>query len=998
MKMYLKYYFLINLLFILCSFTNTVSSEPVQCSSEYDYMCFYESALNISKELQFIDDDNLFEDKVKQATIDYEKFLSLVDLNGFEVSNEVLIFTYNELSLLNKTKVQSSDFEAFEEVIDYIQKSIDLGAVWNTWQYCDYAYEFYEWNKSENLNEEKKQVLDNYLNEALDNCLFFIKEGQYTEISDAEFLQDYWGKASREAFVFKSFYNLLWIYYDQLNSAESLKYALIAEEKANSKKEEWLGVDVNLFPILYNFLGWSYSNGYGTPKDHIKSIKYLEKASELNDYNASSNLGDRYRLGDFVEQDFLKAKFYYEQTLEINDEDPWTLFHLGQMYAHGWGVEKDETKSAEFFERILNLYLIAIKNPEEYYDWELERIEDTYDTAERYLQYWDGHKYTATTSYVCNQASEKYYKNYNLSHLVSVCSELAEAGDIAAAYWMIEFYALGNEVTQDYQHAYNLLNELIETIEIDKNKYVKSLENKSYNEKEVQDTLDMYLDFLKMIAFDFISKGNVSGVEPEKAYSFISDVLIGESGKIQFLKFNDSTYTPDFINLALLKVEGWGTDQDLYGAEEIIKKIRHKIDFFQNNPDQINIQYETEDDFKENSFFLSEVEDRLSQVKSGFDTKSNIFLAFPAIYTGTFQFYDGFSQAAWLSLDMPKQIGIDKYLLTGKIKISSNIYEDEEYLVSGVLDEKTRLISFDEFDIGDFATTSAEYVPGQYHGNFNEDYDSFNANFVSKKTSDHAYLEVYKTKSERADQKKDYKEILGIGKQYAILIGNNEYKNLKPLNTATADARSLGDLLKNKYGFEVEEPLINATRSEILTKLADMGNILSENDSLLIFYAGHGRQEEITGRGYWSPIDANKQDYINDISNDDITNLLQKIDAKHILVIADTCYSGTLVLRGDNRIENINLKYLKDLGSKYSRKALTSGALQPVSDSGSNGHSAFASSLLRALANNSEVLTANALHEYIRPDIMSNYKQTPLYNIVASTKDEGGEFLFIPIQ
>ena len=185
----------------------------------------------------------------------------------------------------------------------------------------------------------------------------------------------------------------------------------------------------------------------------------------------------------------------------------------------------------------------------------------------------------------------------------------------------------------------------------------------------------------------------------------------------------------------------------------------------------------------------------------------------------------------------------------------------------------------------------------------------------------------------------------------------------------------------------------------ILKKLSYLSNALNPEDSLLIFYAGHGRQDEDTGRGYWSPIDAFADNFINDISNDDITNTLKKINSKHILVIADSCYSGTLVLRGKPVLNRANdISYLKELAKKESRKALTSGALQPVSDTGENGHSAFANSLLKVLVENKKIISANELHQNIRPLIMTKYSQTPLYNVVGNAGDKGGEFLFIPIQ
>tara|TARA_B100001094_G_scaffold137056_1_gene132739 strand:+ start:3440 stop:3619 length:180 start_codon:yes stop_codon:yes gene_type:complete len=45
-----------------------------------------------------------------------------------------------------------------------------------------------------------------------------------------------------------------------------------------------------------------------------------------------------------------------------------------------------------------------------------------------------------------------------------------------------------------------------------------------------------------------------------------------------------------------------------------------------------------------------------------------------------------------------------------------------------------------------------------------------------------------------------------------------------------------------------------------------------------------------------------------------------------------------------------------------------------------------------------KIISANELHQNIRPLIMTKYSQTLLYNVVGNAGDEGGEFLFIPIQ
>ena len=96
-------------------------------------------------------------------------------------------------------------------------------------------------------------------------------------------------------------------------------------------------IETDNLPRLYNLLGWATQMALA-PQDNIKSNQYLEYA-ELFDYNATSTLGDRYKSGTYVEQDFTKALYYYEKTLEINEEDPWTLVNLGQMCHHGWGIK-----------------------------------------------------------------------------------------------------------------------------------------------------------------------------------------------------------------------------------------------------------------------------------------------------------------------------------------------------------------------------------------------------------------------------------------------------------------------------------------------------------------------------------------------------------------------------------------------------------------------------------------------------------------------------------
>ncbi len=114
--------------------------------------------------------------------------------------------------------------------------------------------------------------------------------------------------------------------------------------------------------------------------------------------------------------------------------------------------------------------------------------------------------------------------------------------------------------------------------------------------------------------------------------------------------------------------------------------------------------------------------------------------------------------------------------------------------------------------------------------------------------------------------------------------------------------------------------------------------------------------------------------------------------AKHVLVVADSCYSGTLT-RGV-AIKNRDSGYISRLATKRARVVLTSGGLEPVIDSGGGGHSVFASAFLDALRKNDGILEGTALFSAIRRPVMLNAEQTPEYGDIRMSGHAGGDFLF----
>jgi hypothetical protein len=239
--------------------------------------------------------------------------------------------------------------------------------------------------------------------------------------------------------------------------------------------------------------------------------------------------------------------------------------------------------------------------------------------------------------------------------------------------------------------------------------------------------------------------------------------------------------------------------------------------------------------------------------------------------------------------------------------------------------------------------------------------------------------------------------VLEHGAFHALVIGINGYTAFPSLRSAIVDATALGDLLANRYGFQVTR-LIDPTRGEIITALSALRGALRPEDNLLVYYAGHGVVDPVTERGYWLPIDAHQDEPTNWLSNATLTDMVRAIQARHVLVIADSCYSGTLLRTAAPAIQaqHERADWLQHLSENRSRTVLTSGGLESVLDSGGGRHSVFANALLEVLRENKAILDAQALFDPVRRFVVLNANQTPQYSEIYGSGHEGGDFLFVP--
>lgn len=241
---------------------------------------------------------------------------------------------------------------------------------------------------------------------------------------------------------------------------------------------------------------------------------------------------------------------------------------------------------------------------------------------------------------------------------------------------------------------------------------------------------------------------------------------------------------------------------------------------------------------------------------------------------------------------------------------------------------------------------------------------------------------------------------LQFGDYYALIIGIDIYKGKwSPLKNAVSDAKAVSQILKSKYKLDHLKELYNeqATRVNIINELEWLVQNVKPSDNLLIYYSGHGEFNQSLNKGYWVPVDATAASTSYYISNSDIQTFLGGIKSKHTLLISDACFSGD-IFRGNTLsipFEESD-KYYAKVNSLSSRKALTSGGIEPVMDGGKDGHSIFAYYLLRALdGNDKRFFDASQLFDNLKIPVLNNSDQSPQFNAIKNAGDEGGQFIFL---
>jgi hypothetical protein len=226
-------------------------------------------------------------------------------------------------------------------------------------------------------------------------------------------------------------------------------------------------------------------------------------------------------------------------------------------------------------------------------------------------------------------------------------------------------------------------------------------------------------------------------------------------------------------------------------------------------------------------------------------------------------------------------------------------------------------------------------------------------------------------------------------KRVALVIGNNDYKNVPRLQKAVNDARTMGEALK-QLGFAVMLAE-NQTRQAFSETLLAFDKAVEPGDTAFFFYAGHGF--EIAGQNFLLPTDVpaateGQEELVRDASilADRIIERLQNRKVRTAILVFDACRNnpferaGTRAVAGGGGLAPMT-QLPEGVFSVFSAGPRQT-ALDRLSNSDDNPNSVFTRTFAKELLQPGENLVQVAQHTRRIVSEMAetvSHKQIPVY-------------------
>jgi len=226
---------------------------------------------------------------------------------------------------------------------------------------------------------------------------------------------------------------------------------------------------------------------------------------------------------------------------------------------------------------------------------------------------------------------------------------------------------------------------------------------------------------------------------------------------------------------------------------------------------------------------------------------------------------------------------------------------------------------------------------------------------------------------------------------WAVIIGINDYPNVRKLKFAVNDAKAFYDHLVSHNYIPAENVTLLLDGEAKLSKLrSTLGTHLKrkagKDDMVIIYFAGHGSTEKDVmspdGDGlekYLLPYDADPKDlYASALPMREISHIFNRVQSERLVFLADSCYSGasggrTIGIAGTR--SNISENFLDRVASGKGRVIITASGSNEVSAENEDlQHGVFTYYLIEGLQGKADMdkdglITVDEVYRYVSEQV-----------------------------
>ncbi|MDE6416631.1 MAG: caspase family protein [Duncaniella sp.] len=229
-------------------------------------------------------------------------------------------------------------------------------------------------------------------------------------------------------------------------------------------------------------------------------------------------------------------------------------------------------------------------------------------------------------------------------------------------------------------------------------------------------------------------------------------------------------------------------------------------------------------------------------------------------------------------------------------------------------------------------------------------------------------------------------------KTFAVIIGNEHYQRVAPVDFAANDARIFEQYCEKTLGIPSTNirTYFDATYGDIRAAMRDIRDIASAYNGdirVIFYYAGHGVPDESNRNAYVLPIDAEGNDLASCYPLSTLYDELSALNAESVVALIDACFSGSV--RGDGMLASARGIKLKPRSLQPKGKLIVLSACfgdQSALPYDEKGHGIFTYYLLNKLNDSKGDINLGELSDYLseevaRQSVVVNRKlQTPTVN------------------